>query len=330
MVDYVLPPSIPVNQDDWQLVDYSAAQISATSGAVRTISRGQRWQVHPQWHDLIGDNRAALTAVLSALRGKSNRLWLRDGSYGQRGSFPAPELLTNGSFAAGAAGWTVNGAATLLGFNRIATLTSTSAALGSFSQQIALVSGNAYCLRACIVDGPLTPSINLGVSMNTSALAYTSFSTTARGLIQVAALVGGAGTAQPQYPLVFSNAAAAGEFAMVTYASLRRCALAVNPSALTYLSWLPIDALPVSTAGLLRAGDRVEINGEMKVVTFDLNSDSSGAGYLMFEPGLRKLVPDNSPIIIGEPMMKSVLMTDFVRPTRPGLFSDADITLVEA
>jgi hypothetical protein len=119
---------------------------------------------------------------------------------------------------------------------------------------------------------------------------------------------------------------------LVQYASLRRCALAVNPGATTYYASLPIDTLPNSTQGLLRAGDRVEINGEMKTVTFDLNSDGSGAGLLMFEPALRKLVPDNAPIIIGEPLMRGVLASDIVQASRPGtsLFSDFDLTFIEA
>jgi hypothetical protein len=119
-------------------------------------------------------------------------------------------------------------------------------------------------------------------------------------------------------------------FILCSYASLRRCALVVNPGATVYGSSLPIDALPASTVGLLRAGDRIEVAGEFKILTADLNSDGSGGGTLMFEPSLRKVIADNAPVHIGEPLMRGVMMSDFTQASRPGLASDFDASFIEA
>jgi len=332
MTDYALTPSIVPNQADWTLLDFTGIQQSIMSGAVRTISRGQRWQAHFTWENLITDDRHYLSALMALMRGKSNRLWINDPTYRKRGSFPSPELLANGQFKADVVGWSATAAATLSGSNRVMRLDTGGIAAAGAYQSVNLAAGAAYALRACLVDGPNSAGLTLGVQMSVNG-APTPNVSLARGLITVAALATSTATGN-QFPISISagGGLAAGQIVFCTYASLRRCALAVNPAAATFGTMLPVDALPVSTRGLLLAGDRVEINGEMKSVTFNLDSDAAGAGTLIFEPALRKVVPDNAPIIIGEPLMKGVMSVDGVQPSRPGvdLFSDFDFTFVEA
>jgi hypothetical protein len=174
----------------------------------------------------------------------------------------------------------------------------------------------------------LTAGLNIGVQLADTGHTYTA---NGRGLVSVAAVAQSSGAAnQAVINIQTGNGLAGGMAAIASYASLRRCAMVVNPANATYFTTLPLDALPVSTGGLLRAGDRVEVNSEMKTVTFDLNSDGAGAGWLMFEPALRKLCPDNTPVIIGEPLMRGILSVDAMQVTRPGMFSDFDFTFVEA
>jgi hypothetical protein len=332
MTDFVLSPSLVPNGAEWSLIDFSGVQQSVLSGATRTVSRGQRWQARLNWYNLIGDNRAYLSALMASLRGKSNRIWIPDPTYRQRGSFPAPELLTNGDFVNGATGWTAGGNCTLSGHNRTLRLSMIGVTAPYAYQSVSVVSGVAYAMRSCLVDAVGSGSDTLGVRMSDGSNNYDSVSSSARGLITVAG-VAGASAAGNQRIIYVSSGASSGEAVFCTYASLRRCALAVNPTSLTtFYTSLPIDALPINTNGLLRAGDRVEVNGEMKSVTFDLNSDGSGAGMLFFEPALRKFVPDNAPIIIGEPMMKGIFTDGAVQVSRPGvnLLSDFDFTFVEA
>ena len=329
-MEYVLPPSLVANQADWTLIDFTGIQQSPLSGAIRTVSRGQRWQAHLQFHDLITDDRACLAALIAVIRGKSNRMWIADPTYKQRGSFPAPELLINGSFMQGLTGWNVAGSGTANAFNRQLSLATNDTAATSVYQAVNLVNGVAYALRSLIIDGPTTGPLSMGVQMADPGHTFPQMGLS-RGLITAVGICLAGGAANQQVLNVAAGGGlAAGMIALMTYTSLRRCAMVMNPSGLTYYCTIPIDTLPSSTAGLLRAGDRVEINGELKTVTFDLNSNSSGVGQLMFEPALRKLCPDNTPVIIGEPMMKGIMSQDAMQPSRPGGFSDFDFTLVEA
>lgn len=92
-----------------------------------------------------------------------------------------------------------------------------------------------------------------------------------------------------------------------------------------------LKGLPISVNGLLQAGDMFEINGELKRATSDLNSDAAGLGYVAFEPALRSAVtPDNSPVVFGAPMGKFLLAADVAQPTVPGMFTDLELTFLEA
>jgi len=95
-------------------------------------------------------------------------------------------------------------------------------------------------------------------------------------------------------------------------------------------SALLIDGLPVSSAGLLRAGDWMEVGGELKRLTADLNTDSTGTAYALFEPGLRNSPADNAPVIFRNPMGRFLLSDESVGwRTTPGIISDIELTLVE-
>ena len=102
--------------------------------------------------------------------------------------------------------------------------------------------------------------------------------------------------------------------------SAARCAL-VNGSSQIGGS-LVIDGLPTSTNGLARAGDWFEVNGELKRLTADLNSDSSGNGYLIFEPTLRTSPANNAPVIFRNPMGRFLLAEESTSwGTRPAILS---------
>jgi len=91
-----------------------------------------------------------------------------------------------------------------------------------------------------------------------------------------------------------------------------------------------VKGLPASTAGLVTAGDRTEVNGEMKLATASLDGDAAGLGYLAIEPVLRAAPADNAPVIIGQPTGRFVLTEDASWQTRPGMFSDFVLPFIEA
>lgn len=96
------------------------------------------------------------------------------------------------------------------------------------------------------------------------------------------------------------------------------------------VSGVNLKGLPLSTTGLVVAGQRVEIAGETKIATADLNSDAAGLGYLQFEPVMRAAPADNAPVIIGQPAGRFVLTEDASWVTRPGMQSDGTLTFIEA
>lgn len=332
MTEFVIPPSLCANEVDWTLVDYTGAQISPLSGAVRTISRGQRWQAHLTWSNLVDEDRALFAAFMARVCGKSNRVWLADPGYQQRGSFPTQELLVNPLFD-GTTGWAPYTGATLKGNNREMQVQAPGTSSYGFLQAVNLNAAMAYCLRSIIVDGALSSAVTNRNQWSQGATSFVSPTSNLRGMYRNAG-VSNAFTAWNVFPLLMTTGTpVAGSLQLCNYASMARCAMVVNPSAAIIYNSVKIDALPFSTDGLLRAGDHVEINGEFKTVTSDLNSDGIGSGWLMFEPAMRtQVVPDNSPVVIFQPMMRGYLASDAMQPSRPGptLFSDFEFTFVEA
>lgn len=98
-------------------------------------------------------------------------------------------------------------------------------------------------------------------------------------------------------------------------------------------SGLYLKGLPASTQNIRAAGDMVEIilptGSQLVRLTAALDSDAAGLGYLQFENPVRVSPADNAAVIFNQPMMRGILTEGPAWPTRPGLFSDFDIDLIE-
>lgn len=70
-----------------------------------------------------------------------------------------------------------------------------------------------------------------------------------------------------------------------------------------------------SLAPVLRAGSYLGINGELKRLSVDANSNSSGQATLQFEPPLRAAPPVGTTIVLVKPTAKFVMTTE--RPSMP-------------
>lgn len=96
---------------------------------------------------------------------------------------------------------------------------------------------------------------------------------------------------------------------------------------------LYLKGLPASTQNIRAAGDMVEIilptGSQLVRLTAALDSDAAGLGYLQFENPVRVSPADNAAVIFNQPMMRGILTEGPAWPTRPGLFSDFDIDLIE-
>lgn len=75
-------------------------------------------------------------------------------------------------------------------------------------------------------------------------------------------------------------------------------------NTLATAGWLP------GVAGVLLAGSWVGINGELKRLSLDANSDNAGAAVLTFEPPLRSAPPVGTALVLTKPTVPCVLTTD--------------------
>lgn len=95
-------------------------------------------------------------------------------------------------------------------------------------------------------------------------------------------------------------------------------------------SSLYLKGLPASTAGLLLAGDPVQVGNQLNFAAGPLNSDAAGKGLLPCILPWRVSPADNDPVFIHQPMTKMVLASEDISwDTGPGQFSSFQIELVE-
>jgi hypothetical protein len=80
----------------------------------------------------------------------------------------------------------------------------------------------------------------------------------------------------------------------------------------------------------LKAGDFLEVNGELKRVTSDMSADSNGLGTVNFAPPLRASPANGAAISLQAPTATFMLMDDKAGVTvGPGGFADFTIDAIE-
>jgi hypothetical protein len=68
--------------------------------------------------------------------------------------------------------------------------------------------------------------------------------------------------------------------------------------------WTPLES------GLLLPGDYFTVNGELKMVTAQVDSDSNGEAAISFEPSLRASPADNDPLTTTSPTCVMMMADD--------------------
>jgi len=71
-----------------------------------------------------------------------------------------------------------------------------------------------------------------------------------------------------------------------------------------------LQGFTVSTTGILLAGSWLGINGELKQLSADINSDSLGRATASFEPPLRATAPAGGAVVLVKPTALFVLDTE--------------------
>ena len=105
----------------------------------------------------------------------------------------------------------------------------------------------------------------------------------------------------------------------------------VNGASQTGAS-LITDGWTISQTNILRAGDYIEVNDELKMVVADVNSDGSGNATLTIEPPLRASPGENAAITVSEPKAIMRLTDDDQATAQTNLFgfSNFSISCVES
>ena len=333
MTDYFWPDDIIPAAQPWRVIDNAAAFTSPFSGTTQTVGRpgGIRIGCTITTQPLRGAERHRMMALIGALRGRENRIWLPDFAVNQRGSFPTGELLANPTFP-DTSGWTSSNAELGLTADSGRLRLARTGVTGdrTVSAPVFTVSGASYLWRTGLLSGrgPLAYALRVGTTAGGSELVSGSNLAT-EGLQHVVATA--TGTSSFAGVLDRISGRSAGQFQFLDSPSFARCAL-VNGGSQTGSAIL-IDGLPANTNGVLMAGDVVAIftnTWEMKRLRADLNSDGSGNGWLMFEPSLRVAPADNAPVAIWEPRARFMLASEEVGwDTEPGHITQFQLEFIE-
>jgi hypothetical protein len=340
MSDFLFPHDSRITTSRWDMVANTAASRSIFNGAVQTLGRsGDRLRASitvANSHDtkLTYAEQSSLKQIRARLRGHTNRCFLADPFYTKRGSFPTFEVLGNNTFES-ATGWTSSAAITQTVADRV--LRATRNAVGATATTLAnsaavtVVNGFPYVLRVMLVlgKGPYTTGHRLHFGSTSGGSEYLLGSTSTAFGMMTLAVVTSASSLFVGVRDASTTGQAIGDFVEIPYISLSRCALVAGGFQIG--AGLAIDGLPTSTAGLLLMGDRVQIGNQLNMVVAPLNSDSSGAGYLLCANPWRASPADNDPVVIHNPMGRFVLMSNEGGwDDRPGKFSDFAFDFEEA
>ena len=330
MTDYVWPTDLIPNASEWRLVANTAAFASPLSGSTRTLARGgDRWACSMQFNALTGAERARLQGFLARLRGQANRAWLWDHAYRRRGTFPTSELLPD--IGASLSAWTLNTNVTGSSADGVARLHRSITAAGALLyKSTAVAVGNAYGMRVALAQSNNTDTANMTISNG-------AFDTT----LKTGAATGAGGgvsfdvwTASEASPYVTGNASVgtAGNYYDFSLLSLARCALVLGASQTG--SRVAANGLPVSSTGILLAGDMVQIGNDRHMLTATLSSDSGGNGVMHITPPLRSSPANGAAIQIYQPLCKMMLADQTVGwsnvpGTRTSALSSITVEFVE-
>jgi hypothetical protein len=223
MTIFVWPNGVRKNSCDWRLISNCEA-FPAAYGGVQTVERpGDRHACVINLRNLFGAERSKVLALIAALRGSANRIYLADPSYRKRGSFPSSELLANSDFATNdVTGWTTDAGYSAAVSDQVArcersTIGATASAL---SQTVTVTQYAPYAIRALALPGRGTfASLVAGLSgINNTTLTPGSGLAAAAGISSTTGMTAFVFDASTSGNL-------AGDHFFVPYLSLQRCAL---------------------------------------------------------------------------------------------------------
>lgn len=340
-------PAITPTRVTWGLKSLTETFTSPLNGATQTVGRpGARWRATLDFDNLSQDQGRELQAFLLAMDGMSNRVELHNHDRPGVGALPvlvngagqvgtslnikpaltqAPELISNGTFDADVAGWSVANtggtgyASTLVATNGEAILTAQGTSGGRWGIPFNTVPGRVY--QASVSMRRVSGTGGGGILIaNSNALATANIS-----LANTAA--SSSSTATTQNTRIFNFRATQAVHYLSLYASVNGDVFAFDNAS---VKETPGDRV-------FRAGDFFMVNGELKMVTRTVTAPATTSattnGYvaLPFGPMLRASPISDALVTFEKPTALFMLAQDQYAMTRlPGdLYGNTSIELVE-
>lgn len=296
-----------------------------------------RWRATIRYRKIAYDDRAAILQFCSKV-GKHTPFWVTDWANDIRGSWSLSNLASSSELASF---WTANTNRSVIVDTKGVRIAKTGAttASGAASAALTVTSGGVYAYRAIAEFGGAAATIQVGLSAGATANA-TGYGNLA---------VGNAGrkvlkclpSSATMYANVHDSLTDAANWPTLPWYVVRGVnvcsAFETDGGSVDTAqvgSGLYVKSLPVSTSGVLKAGDLVEIVTSgfamMLRLVEDLNSDSAGKAFMRFEPQLRGPVYGGNLLIPHRPQVQMVLAEDPAFATAPPRYlSGVEITCEE-
>jgi hypothetical protein len=301
MANEIALPAIPgVSALNWTLERNVAVFESPLTKASQRLSRtGHRWRAQLRFPLYNLNDAGVLAAWMDQISRGDRWLWLTPPQNSVRGNWNPADLITNGTFVGDATtGWTGNAAALSVNARRMKVLTSSQ---GHATQNVTMEAGKPHAL---LVDGYVGNSSTSYIDIRRQSDSVVE-GTSGGALPGRFALILAPSVA-PMTVLLNVNTAGAGKYIFFGGVSLTRCLQVAGGSQTG--TRLNVDGGPASVNAALRAGEFVSVLVgtlyQMVRLTEDFDTDSSGAGTLVFEPALRAAPADDAAVIVRNPFAR--------------------------
>lgn len=302
----------------WSLEHNVATSVSPMGSIQRVVRGGPRWRATCEYPPLTGAD-AKLMAAFYDQASRGDRWVLFPVPQAEfSGAWNVENLITNGDFAdETTSGWSAGYSAALsINARRLKVSNGSTGSPtedGAALQNVTMEAGKPHVLLASAMPGGPSETVSATIDRQSDAVdEATTGNLTAPNLIALDVDP----TVSGMRVNLYNRAQYTEGYVYFGNVTLARC-LRVNGSQ-QIGNKLLVDGGPTSASspttglnGALKAGEFICFKGgnqyELKRLTSDFDTDSTGAGYLEFEPFIRTAPADNAPVIVYRPFVRMVL-----------------------
>lgn len=308
-----LPTIDGIQSLDFDIERNVATSASPFSRAVqRQVRGGDRWVGSLSFPPNQGDEAGVLNAFLRQATRGDRWFWLSPPHNGVRGAWNPADLISNGGFKNNATGWTASGSTLTVNARRMR-VTNTGATRGAGLQDITMEASKPHVLIADSYQGKVTAGeIEVRrVSDSVVEAEDAAFTAPKRTVLLITP------TVAAMRVMLFTQTSVAADSLLYGGVSVTRCLQVAGAAQIG--NRLNVDGGPTSMIAALKAGEFVCVLCgtlyRLLQLVEDFDTDSSGAGTLVFEPGIDTAPADNAAVIVRNPFAR-FMIPDHAAPDR--------------